>query len=173
VYRFLDRIVMHRAWNPDFVKMLKRKFPEKYGDMSYKEAFYEMANSYQAVWPSYLREPDSDQVKVDDTKMKAAISIYQILEFSLDPENKARLMQWICDAITNNKLLYSSPLTFDYKTLLKQLERDDQIAIEQRQQGVDPAEDVRPEIPKVKMSRADSQNHVIKLLEHLKNAGQT
>jgi hypothetical protein len=170
VYRFLDRIVMHRAWNPDFFKMLKRKFPDQYGDMSYKEAFYNWANSFQAVWPSYLREPDSDQVKVDDTKMKAAISIYQILEFSFDPENKARLIQWICDAITNNKLLYSSPLILDYKTLVKQLTRDDKMATEQKLQGIDPMESARPEIPKVKMSRADAQSHVIQLLERINGA---
>lgn len=166
VYRFIDRIVMHRAWTPDFYKMLKRKYPEKYADTTYKEAFYEWTNSYMAVWPSYLREPDSEQVKVDDTKMKAAISIYQILEFSFDPENKARLIQWIADAITNNKLLYSSPLVLDYKTLLKQLKEDDEMAKEQKQAGIDPAEDARPEIPKVKMSRADDAR-VIKLLEYI------
>jgi hypothetical protein len=169
VYKFLDRVVMHRAWTPEFYKSLRKKFPEKYADTTYKEAFYEWANSYQAVWPSYLREPDSEQVKVDDTKMKAAISIYQILEFSFDPENKARLIQWIADAVTNNKLLYSSPLTLDYKTLLKQLQRDDEMAMEQKQAGIDPAEDARPEIPKVKMSRADSDTSVIRLLEHIKN----
>jgi hypothetical protein len=168
VYKFLDRVVMHRAWTPEFYKSLKKKFPEKYADTTYKEAFYEWVNSYQAVWPSYLREPDSEQVKVDDTKMKAAISIYQILEFSFDPENKARLIQWIADAVTNNKLLYSSPLSLDYKTLLAQLKKDDEIAHEQKQAGIDPAEDARPEIPKVKMSRADSG--VIKLLEHIQNA---
>jgi hypothetical protein len=168
VYKFLDRVVMHRAWTPEFYKSLRKKFPEKYADTTYKEAFYEWVNSYQAVWPSYLREPDSEQVKVDDTKMKAAISIYQILEFSFDPENKARLIQWIADAVTNNKLLYSSPLTLDYKTLLLQLKRDDEMAMEQKQAGIDPAEDARPEIPKVKMSRADSS--VIKLIEHLKDA---
>jgi hypothetical protein len=172
VYRFLDRVVMHRAWNEDFFKMLKRKFPELYANVGYKEAFYDWSNSYQALWPSYLREPDSDQVKVDDTKMKAAISIYQILEFSFDPENKARLIQWIADAITNNKLLYSSPLSLDYKALLKQLKKDQKSKEEQQQAGME-EDDPRPEIPKVKMSRADSgEKGVVRLLEHLKNASQ-
>lgn len=173
VYRFLDRIVMHRAWNPDFYRMLKRKFPEKYDSTTYKEAFYDWMNSFQAVWPSYLREPDSDQVKVDDTKMKAAISIYQILEFSFDPENKARLIQWIADAITNNKLLYSSPLILDYKKLLEQLKKDDELHQQQTEAGLDPQAESRPEIPKVKMARADSaraEASVVRLLEHIKNA---
>jgi hypothetical protein len=168
VYRFLDRIVMHRAWTPEFYKTLKQKFPEKYDKTTYKEAFYEWVNSYQAVWPSYLREPDSDQVKVDDTKMKAAIAVYQILEFSFDPENKARLIQWLSDAITNNKLLYSSPLNLDYKTLLKQLKQDAKMQQQQKEAGIDPAEDARPEIPKVKLSRADDgSSSVVRLLEHL------
>jgi hypothetical protein len=167
VFRFLDRVVMHRAWTPAFFNSLKRRFPEKYEDTTYREAFYEWANSFSAVWPSYLREPDHEQVKVDDTKMKAAISIYQILEFSFDPENKARLIQWIADAITNNKLLYSSPLNLDFETLLKQLKYDDKMNKQQREMGAEP-EDPRPEIPKVKMSRADSS--VVRLLEHIKNA---
>jgi hypothetical protein len=168
VYRFLDRVVMHRAWTPTFFKSLKKQFPEKYDKTSYKEAFYDWTNSFQAVWPSYLREPDSDQVKVDDTKMKAAIAIYQILEFSFDPENKARLIQWIADAITNNKLLYSSPLNLDYQTLLKRLEQDQKSKDEQTAAGME-ADDPRPEIPKVKMSRADIAT-VVKLIEHIKNA---
>jgi hypothetical protein len=167
VYRFLDRIVMHRAWTPAFFDSMKVMFPEKYGKMEYKEAFYQWMNSYQALWPSYLREPDSDQVKVDDTKMKAAISIYQILEFSFDPENKARLIQWIADAITNNKLLYSSPLNLDYKKLLVQLKKDDENRQKQMDAGAEP-DDPRPEIPKVKMARADST--VIRLLEYLNAA---
>jgi hypothetical protein len=173
VYRFLDRIVMHRAWTPAFFAAMKKNFPEKYGEASYKEAFYQWANSYQAVWPSYLREPDSDQVKVDDTKMKAAISIYQILEFSFDPENKARLIQWIADAITNNKLLYSSPLNLDYKKLLTQLKKDQKARDQQVEMGVDPNEAGAkgPEIPKVKMARADSsEKSVVRLLEHLQSA---
>jgi len=168
VYRFLDRIVMHRAWNEDFFKALKKKYPEKYDSTGYKEAFYTWTNSFQAVWPSYLREPDHEQVKVDDTKMKAAISIYQILEFSLDPENKARLIQWISDAITNNKLLYSSPLSLDYDKLLKQLKKDQKAKEDQQAAGMEP-EDPRPEIPKVKMARADS---VVRLIEHIQNASK-
>jgi hypothetical protein len=170
VYRFLDRIVMHRAWTPAFFKSLQKRFPEKYGEASYKEAFYDWANSFQAVWPSYLREPDHEQVKVDDTKMKAAISVYQILEFSFDPENKARLIQWIADAITNNKLLYSSPLQLDFKKLLAQLKKDQKMRDQQQEMGQEP-DDPRPEIPKVKMARADSsEKSVVRLLEHLQNA---
>lgn len=174
IYRFLDRIVMHRAWTPEFYKSVKKKFPEKYDNTSYKEAFYEWVNSFEAIWPSYLREPDSDQVKVDDIKMKAAISIYQILEFSFDPENKARLIQWIADAITNNKLLYSAPLNLDYKKLLTQLKQDAKLATQMKQAGGDPESEMgAPDIPKVKMSRADDEGaHVVRLLEHLKSATQ-
>jgi len=191
VYRFLDRIVMHRAWTPAFFKMLRKKFPEKYAETTYREAFYEWTNSFQAVWPSYLREPDSDQVKVDDTKMKAAISVYQILELSFDPENKARLVQWLADAVTNNKLLYSSPLNLDYQQLLKKFkEAEKQEKAEQQmalqapvmgaggkpggaagKSGSDPR---KVQIPKVKMARADdaTDTTVIQLIEHLQNATQ-
>jgi hypothetical protein len=184
VYRFLDRIVMHRAWTPAFFKMLRKKFPEKYADTTYREAFYEWTNSYLAVWPSYLREPDSDQVKVDDTKMKAAISVFQILELSFDPENRTRLVQWLADAVTNNKLLYSSPLELDYQVLLKKFqdmeeqEDKEQEAALMGGMGGGPgggksnggaADPRKVQIPKVKMARADDAS-VIRLLEHIQNA---
>jgi hypothetical protein len=186
VYRFLDHIVMYRAWTPDFYKFLKRKFPEKYGETSYKEAFYDWKNSFLATWPGYLREPDSDQVKVDDTKMKAAISVYQILELSFDPANKVRLVQWLADAVTNNKLLYSSPLNLDYQVLLKQYKKMEAREEEMRQaelqggmmggpggegkmkSGSDPR---KVQIPKVKMARADDVGGVVQLLEHLSKNG--
>src|SRR6516165_4146206 len=170
VHRFLDRIVMHRAWTPAFFNGLRKDFPEKYDATTYRQAFYDWANSFQALWPSYLREPDHEQIKVDDTKMKAAISVYQILEFSFDPENKARLIQWIADAITNNKLLYSSPLQLDYKKLVTQLKKDQKFRDQQQEMGGEP-EDPRPEIPKIKMARADSnEKSVVRLLEHISNA---
>jgi hypothetical protein len=170
VYRFLDRIVMHRAWTPAFFKSLRRKYPEKYGSVTYREAFYEWVNSFQAKWPSYLREPDSDQVKVDDVKMRAAISIYQVLEISFDPENKARLIQWICDAITNNQLLYSSPLNLDYEALVTQLKENADLDKKEREMGTDPTQiGPQPNLPKVKMGRADDAS-VVQLIEHLKHA---
>ena len=190
VYRFLDRIVMHRAWTPPFFKSLRRKFPEKYGDMTYREAFYEWANCFLAVWPSYLREPDSDQVKVDDTKMKAAISIFQILDINFDPENRVRLVHWLADAITNNKLLYSSPLEVDYDVLrdhlmlmFEQEQQQQQISMAGAAAGAVGGEGGKPgggepgdknahgftreiSLPKVKMARADDA--VVKIIEHVK-----
>jgi hypothetical protein len=105
------------------------------------------------------------------------------LELSFDSENKARLVQWLADAVTNNKLLYSSPLNLDYAKLLKkfkELEKQDKAEHDMTMMGggaggggkpggggSDPREVM---IPKVKMARADeisSEAHVIQLLEHL------
>jgi hypothetical protein len=131
-----------------------------------------------------LREPDSDQVKVDDTKMKAAISVFQILELSFDPENRTRLVQWLADAVTNNKLLYSSPLELDYEALLKKFQEMEKQEDKEQEAalmggmsggpgggksnggGADPR---KVQIPKVKMARADDAS-VIRLLEHIQNA---
>ena len=116
--------------------------------------------------------------------MKAAISVYQILELSFDPENKTRLVQWLADAVTNNKLLYSSALNLDYQKLLKKYKEMEKQEKQQQQMdlmgggapgegGSGPSSGSDPrqvQIPKVKMARADDAT-VIKLLEHIKNNG--
>jgi hypothetical protein len=76
----------------------------------------------------------------------------------------------MADAITNNKLLYASPLNLDYKALLKQLKKDDKLHHQQMEAGGDPEKDTAPDIPKVKMSRADDNSTVVRLLEHFKDA---
>lgn len=119
VYRFMDKIVQHRAWNEEFFEILKEEFPDEYEGKDYKEAFYYWQNNFKAKWPSLLTEPDSEKIKVDETKLKAISSVIEVFMPNLDPENKAVLLQWAADNINESEMLFATPLELDWEALLK------------------------------------------------------
>jgi hypothetical protein len=139
-YSFFDEIVMNRAWTPEFVEALKVDFPD-YRKMSYEEAFYRFKNSYEATWPNLDEEPESKQVEKDDVKLKSITATVQVLLPVLDPENKARAVQFFVDNINENKLMFTSGLEFDPESFLEWLE-------EQREQQAMMAEDEEETAPK-------------------------
>jgi hypothetical protein len=115
-YRFMDNIVMRRAWNPEFFESLKADVPE-YAAMTYDQAFYKWQNSFNPQWPSLLTEPDSDKVETDKVKLEAILEAVEIFGPMMDPENKATLMSWAQDNINENKMMFQSPLNLDIEAI--------------------------------------------------------
>lgn len=116
-YDFMDAIVQRRAWNPDFYVTIQADFPDQYADVAYEVAFYQWSNSFTAVWPSLLVEPDSEKIKVDDVKLKAVIALLEVLLPVMDPENRVATIQWACDNFNALKLLFPVLLELDYDAL--------------------------------------------------------
>jgi hypothetical protein len=117
LYGFFDKIVQYRAWNKDFYETIQNEFRETYKGVDYQTAFQEWRNSFVATWPNLLEEPDSEKVKVDDVKLKAIVAWVEVLLPALDPENKARLIEWACDNFNDFEMLFGSPLDLDYEAL--------------------------------------------------------
>jgi hypothetical protein len=117
LYDFFDPIVQRRAWNPEFYKAIQQSFPEEYGKVKYEAALAKWQNAFKATWPSLMKEPDSERVKVDDIKLRAAVAVFAALNQGLDPDNKARLVAWVADSVTDTELLFSSPLVLDIDAL--------------------------------------------------------
>lgn len=115
-YRFMDEIVMRRAWSPEFYKIMQRKYAE-YQSVPYETAFYEWKNAFTAKWPNLLVEPDSEKAKVDDIIMKSAISLYEVASPQLDPINKAKATIWLAEVANERKNLFSNPLELDEEAL--------------------------------------------------------
>lgn len=113
LYEFFDKICQYRAWTPEFYKTIQEKFPEQYGKKAYLVAFYDWCNSYKAQWPSLLTEPDSEKIKVEDTKFKAIISAVEVLLPQVGPVNRANVMNWMADNFNQEKMLFHSPLILD------------------------------------------------------------
>lgn len=117
LYDFMDPICMHRAWSKEFYLTIKRDFPDQYSDMSFEEAFYRWKNSFSAIWPSLLIEPESEKIKVDDVKLKAIIALIEALAPMLDPMNRAELLKWAADNVNENEMMFQSPLILDWEEL--------------------------------------------------------
>src|SRR6185312_15703313 len=62
VYRWFDNIIQYCAWNEGFYKRIQAKYPERYGDVSLEDAFSQWRLSFSAIWPSFLIEPESEQI---------------------------------------------------------------------------------------------------------------
>jgi hypothetical protein len=118
LYDFMDRIVKYLAWNPEFYKTIQERFPDEYGSVKYEEAFYAWSNSFAAKWPSLMREPESELIKVDAVKLESMIAQVQVLLPVLDPDNKAALVEYLVDNFNSLKRLFPNPLVIDGEALL-------------------------------------------------------
>jgi Anti-CBASS protein Acb1-like len=121
VYNWFDNIVQYRAWSPPFFKRMQAKYPERYKDVTYDDAFSEWRANFQATWPSLLIEPESEQSKIEGVKLEAAIAVLQTLLPELDPANKALLIESALANIGENKRLFAHDFALDYDALLAHL----------------------------------------------------
>jgi len=117
LYAFMDMVTQRRAWNKKFYKVIQEKYPESYGKKPYEQAFYEWSNSFTAEWPPLIQEPESEKVRVADTKLKACIALAQVLLPEMDPENKVAVIKFIEDTTNNMQEWFPVPLELDYDAL--------------------------------------------------------
>lgn len=140
LYDFFDVIVMRRAWTEEFFKTMQAEYKEQYGGKRYEDALYEWMNSFHAEWPNLLTEPESERIKVAETKYKAVIELVALLEPVLDPANKMILLQWACDQFNQAKEIFNSELVLDWDKFEKHAEEAQEQAEEAGQPGEeDPA----------------------------------
>lgn len=146
LYDFFDKICMHRAWNRDFFKAVKKAYPEIYSKMTYEQAFYSWQENFRAEWESLMEEPESEKIKHEETKLKGITELLRTLMPVMDPQNRALAIQWAQDNINEMPDMFQSTLSLD----------PDLIAEYEPPQGA---------IPEEKMPRADAE--IIPLQNHL------
>jgi hypothetical protein len=137
LYDFTDDIAMFRAWNPEFYLQIQKEFPE-YKKVPFQTAFYSWKNSFSSSWPSLLTEPESELIKVDETRFKSVIAMLEVLLPVVDPENKALAIQWAVDNFNERKRLISSPLNLVIDELQKFLEENDKMAKDAQKASMQP-----------------------------------
>ena len=117
VYAYFDKMVQHIAWSPEWYERLQREYPDQFSGMDFDTAFYRFQSSFSAEWPSLLIEPESEKAKNEQVKIGAVLSIAQLLLSRADPENVARIVQWVQDNANENHLMFPDPLDLDIEAL--------------------------------------------------------
>lgn len=140
LYALMDRVVMARAWTPEFYATVQQTYPEDYGNVSYEAAVQSWRNTFSASWPSLIREPESKEVEVEKVRFEAVLSAVTALLPSLDPINKANMIQWVQDCLNASEKLIPARLTLDPEELSNWLEEQGVIG-QQGDEGDDEASD--------------------------------
>jgi hypothetical protein len=132
---------MYRAWTTEFYATIQAQYPE-YQNITYESATTMWRRSFTAIWPNLLEEPDSEKIKVEETKFKAVNEAVLAIKDELDPDNKARLFEWMAECFNDNELLFPSPLDLDFEAMSQWQEQEkakqEQIASEERAMGNKP-----------------------------------
>ena len=115
-YRFMDKIVQYRAWNPEWYATIQKTYPSLKGK-SFETAFFEWSKSFKAAWPNFLTEPPSELARVDEIKLKAVIALVQVFAPLMDPENRVRIIETALDNINENKMMFTAPFEIDTDAL--------------------------------------------------------
>lgn len=114
-HEFFDRIVMHRAWNPEFYAALQKEVTGL--TLTYEAWFSEVRDLFNAEWPSLIQEPKSETVKRNAEKLKAMTTVLTSLLEQLDPTNKARLVDWFVQACNDMPEFFTNTMEFDPEQL--------------------------------------------------------
>lgn len=117
LYAFFIRVCQYRAWSIEFFQSLRADFPELKN--TYSLYFASWINNFEYRWPPSLKEPDSEKVKVDETRFKAIVSMLEVLlpQVNMDDENRALLIEWAQANANANENLFPQRLDLDIDSL--------------------------------------------------------
>ncbi|MBZ6546903.1 DUF1073 domain-containing protein [Klebsiella variicola] len=117
LYAFFVRVCQYRAWSIEFFQSLRADFPELKN--TYSLYFASWINNFEYRWPPSLKEPDSEKVKVDETRFKAIVSMLEVLlpQVNTDDENRALLIEWAQANANANENLFPQRLDLDVDSL--------------------------------------------------------
>lgn len=117
LYDYFIRICQYRAWSIEFFQSLRSDFPDLKN--TYSLYFSSWINNFEYRWPSSLKEPESEKVKVDEIRFKAIVSMLEVLfpQVNTDDENRALLIEWAQVNANANESLFPQRLDLDIESL--------------------------------------------------------
>lgn len=117
LYNYFIRICQYRAWSIEFFQSLRADMPEIKN--TYSLYFTKWINNFKYTWPSSLKEPESEKVKVDEIRFKAIISMGELLlpQLNKDNENRATFIEWMQSNANANERLFPNRLDLDFDSL--------------------------------------------------------
>lgn len=114
VYDFCDAVTMRRAWNPAFIRTMKEKNPEEYGNKSEETIFREWQASFVAQWPS--ENNDAEQSDAIEKNYRILLDTARILMPMVQnyPDGMAELLEFMQTNINNtDNQLFAGELNID------------------------------------------------------------
>lgn len=117
LYDYFIRICQYRAWSIEFFQSLRADFPDLKN--TYSLYFSSWINNFEYRWPSSLKEPESEKVKVDEIRFKAIVSMLEVLlpQTTTDDKNRALLIEWAQTNANANESLFPQRLDLDIDSL--------------------------------------------------------
>lgn len=117
LYDYFIRICQYRAWSIEFFQSLRADFPDMKN--TYSLYFSSWINNFEYRWPSSLKEPESEKVKVDEIRFKAIVSMLEVLlpQVNTDDENRSLLIEWAQTNANANESLFPQRLDLDIDSL--------------------------------------------------------
>lgn len=117
LYDYFIRICQYRAWSIEFFQSLRSDFPDLKN--TYSLYFSSWINNFEYRWPSSLKEPESEKVKVDEIRFKAIVSMLEVLlpQVNTDDENRSLLIEWAQTNANANESLFPQRLDLDIDSL--------------------------------------------------------
>ncbi|MDK7026565.1 anti-CBASS protein Acb1 family protein [Klebsiella grimontii] len=117
LYDYFIRICQYRAWSIEFFQSLRADFPDLKN--THSVYFSSWINNFEYRWPSSLKEPESEKVKVDEIRFKAIVSMLEVLlpQTNTDDENRALLIEWAQTNANANESLFPHRLDLDIGSL--------------------------------------------------------
>ncbi len=141
IFGFMDKIVMRRAWNPDWYKHSIQSRYSEYAGIDYETAFYMWQDAFEASWPALYQPPESEQMEAEEKKVMVTMRVYETLAKDMDPANKTSLMEWVQDQLHNTRFFSKTDMAFDPETfeayvqeqmqLMQQMQNAELQAVEQ------------------------------------------
>jgi hypothetical protein len=118
LFEFFDKIVMHRAWNKQFFEAVQNKYPELYAGKTYEQAFYEWKDAFTPMWDSMIEETPSELVKTEEVKLKGMTEMLRTILPVINPENRARAIQWAQDNLSEMNDMFTSSMQLDIEEIM-------------------------------------------------------
>lgn len=118
LYDFMDNIVMHVAWSPEYYESLKKRHPGI--PKTYEEFFISCKRSFKAIWPESLEPSKKERVEFQRISYESILQVFNALERVCEGENKGQLTQWVVSNLNEMDSLFPNKLEIDCEEISQQ-----------------------------------------------------
>lgn len=118
LYDFMDNIVMHVAWSPEYYESIKGRFPGI--PKTYDEFFISCKRSFKAIWPESLEPTKKERVEFQRISYESILQVFNSLNLVCEGENKGALVQWVVSNLNEMETLFPNKLELDTDEISEQ-----------------------------------------------------